>query len=172
LKTQAQVVGSATGKTIRAEDEIVFGESPREWKPEPLPSFGVLRAGLSIYRSRGKTNLTTAGSQDTGSQLSPGVGVGLDAWMTAKWTVSLNMDQNISSFSNPNGSGTPTDMSATLSRYNISFLRRIFPSIRMTDPAFEAGIGYSKWRWSVHTSTPLTFTNWDVSGLFLQVRGQ
>lgn len=172
LKTQAQVVGSATGKTIRAEDEIVFGESPREWKPEPLPSFGVLRAGLSIYRSRGKTNLTTAGSQDTGSQLSPGVGVGLDAWMTAKWTVSLNMDQNISSFSNPNGSGTPTDMSATLSRYNISFLRRVFPSVHMTDPTFEIGAGYSKWRWSVDSSTPLTFTNWDVSGLFLQARGQ
>ncbi len=169
---QSQLEAPPASIALSPRDDVAFGAHPTEWKPEPLPSFGLVRAGLGVYRSRTKTNLATAGSQDTGSTLTPAVSIGADAWMTARWTLSLNMEQSVSYFSNPQSASTPEDLSATLSRYNASFLRRVFPSLHYKDPILELGLGYSKWRWSVDSTTPLVFTNWDLSGWFVQMRGQ
>lgn len=165
----AQLAGSEAG---RLNEDFIFGQNPSEWRPAPPPAFGLLRAALGVYNSRSKTHLKNAGPRDTEGAVGPAVELGAELWLTSKWTIALGLEQVVANFENPNSLGLPGELSSTLSQYRASLLRRVYPATSYMDPSLELGLGFSKWRWSVDSATPLELTSWDLSGMFLQMRGQ
>lgn len=160
------------GLSQRADQDVAFGNNPREWLDTSRPQFG--RLGLFIGNSfyNHNTNLNTIGGVPASSAFSPNIALKGELWITRDLIVDYKLRQSVFSITNNLGGSSPRNVNMSLSQYGLA----VKTSLLMTDdffgPKWNLGAGFTQTKFDVDDTTPEAYTSNNFGGLHLNLGGQ
>ena len=153
----------------RAEGKGVFGENPKEWKPETPPNFGEVSARLGIGGF--SSNLSLQSEDLTAdSSFYPSLFVNAELWITEEWSAHVNLRQSIISVSNPQ-SGSPDELAVNVTEVGLSAGYNFYLGGLADDPRIEVLAGWSNASFYFDSTSSEGFPSVTYSGLRLGAKG-
>ncbi len=153
------------------KDPIAFGESPKEWKPSDPPVFGKVGLSLGFGQMRYNTKLQSAGSLNGESNFYPTFLLTGQLWMTQNWLADIEIEQGVATIKNPYPSSSPSDLSANISNFALSFGYNFLIQDDFFGPSVLLSLGYGSYGLDVDSSSPLGLTSTRYKGFFLGIKG-
>ncbi len=159
-----------TNLNDRADNQLAFGDKPREWLPETPPTFGKigLMAGLGTYTI---SNGLTTGAVSGNSLATPSIHLNGELWMSPRWALGVTLRDYLFSIANGLSSSTPSTLSASFAETAIHVNYNFLLTDDFFGPKFQTGIGYSTMSTYIDNSAPTAFESTTYSGLFIHLGG-
>lgn len=154
----------------KIEQDITFGENPKEWKPSDPPAFGKVGASFGLGQMNYNTQRETSGTLNADTNLYPSVKLMAELWFTSEWIANFEIQQGIMSADNPGGS-SPGELSINQSSYLLSFGYNFMIQDDFFGPSVLLSLGYASYELDVDSSNPLTLTSTKYSGFFFGLKG-
>src|SRR6185312_9067881 len=156
----------------RQDSEVAFGkDSPREWVPATLPSFGKvgLLFGLGSYSV--SNDLKSVGSVSGHSSLTPSLHIDGELWLTKNWFGSLQLREFVAQIDNGYSGSSPGHVNPTATETGLQFGYNFLMSDDFYGPKFQLSAGYTTFNTHLDSSTPVAYTSMNWGGLAIGLGG-
>ncbi len=149
-----------------------FGDSPKEWVPEPPPQFGKvsLLAGISSYEQN--TDIIGANSVTAKNGFAPNIAVRGELWIDSNWFVGFGLRQSIFAVSNDLNSSSPSRLNMSLEQYSVNGGYNFLLSNDFFGPRMQINAGFVSTRFTVDNSNPISLVSMQYGGMLLGLAGQ
>ena len=165
--------GSAiNGVTGRPDAQVAFGgETPREWVPQPAPSFGQLDLMFGLGTYKVSNALRSAGSVEGSSSVVPSIHLDGELWLTTQWILDVKLDQYVTSISNSFSGSNPKTLSLATMQTSLLAGYNFLISDQFFGPKFQLLGGYTKMTSTIDDSAPTAFTSTSFGGFAMGLAG-
>ncbi len=154
-----------------AEGKATFGETPTAWVPQKGPSYGLVAARFGLSSFQRNIKLHGVGSLDGKNDFAPQVFLDGELWITSDFTIRAKLRQGIIAIDNQRPGSSPSELSQSLTQYELMFGYAIRFGPHPTSAYIEPSLGYMNSKLFVDDSSPQAFTTMEYAGFKLGLKG-
>lgn len=151
----------------RADKNVVFGEKPVEWLPEPPPQYGRVQVAAGIGQYSQTAKLASAGSISGTNTMSPNLAIMAEGWLNKEWALAFNLRQSAFSIDNGLNGSSPNKINMSVSKYDITGDYNFLLSNDFFGPKIQLGAGLGKFSARADQTSPQLFSNMEFGGMLV-----
>ncbi|NCN95122.1 MAG: hypothetical protein GW917_00190, partial [Bdellovibrionales bacterium] len=155
-----------------SNQESIFGENPKAWKPMNRPAFGRVIGKAGLTRFQHNIDVSGVGGLSASTNFAPVIDLEGEVWITSEWTAHAQVKQGLIMVSNPRVGSSPSDLSQTMSSYELLLGYRFRFGPSGPSSFAEPFLGYYKHELFADSTQPQTFTTMKYSGFKMGVMGE
>jgi hypothetical protein len=167
VTSDGKIVGDLNA---HGDNSLAFGDKPKEWAPQPPPSFGKVGIMLGLGNYSISNSLNSGGITGTASVV-PSIHLNGELWLNPNWSLNVTISDYVTSVSNGLAGSTPSILNASTSREALSANYSFLMTDDFFGPKISAGLGYSIMSTYIDNSSPTAYESTSYSGLFLRLGG-
>ncbi len=154
---------------LSENNKVVFGKEAREWIAKDPPTFGRVGAGFSLGSFNNSLGLTDGSNIDSKVNVYPRIDLHGEIWITPQFYTDAVFAQGIGQSTNP--SGSPSEISNSLSQYRLSFGYNFILKNEFFGPKITFDLGFNSYRMFVDTTSNQGFTTLEYQSVPFGIGG-